>query len=328
MKRVAILSNLDEQCGNAAYGRILTSHLAQWFQVGMYDHATWGQAGAPDVVIINWHPARVHTSAQHVRALQDAGSKVVLLFQNSFDFDHHVEKGDILDVVDAIVAHEPMNLLVEGTAWEHSHKFNFIPHGILELPKLPGYDGKIIPIFGTAGFQFPWKRTDVLIKAAKHCQVQARIFCPPYPGFDRNREIDKWHLIYKNVDVDRNWLSEGQVIQALSEHVLNVFWFQSQSVEDQFGQTGSARMGLAARRPTIISRHRKFRTLFPYADELYIAETEEEVYAAASEILADPYGAKRPDRLMREMGWSASAAKYKKLLYDLLQIHDVEFPKE
>jgi hypothetical protein len=314
MRRVAILSNLDEQCGNAQYGRILKSHLAQWFDVVMLNDAQWMHAGKPDVVIINWHPARVSTSVAHVKSLQNAGAKVILILQNSYHDAIDVPECDILFAIDAVVAHEPITLRINGVL---SSKMVFIPHGILEVPNLHNWNGSTVPMFGTAGFQFPWKRTDVVVSAAARCGVQARIFCPPYPGFDRNREIDKWHMMYKNVHVDRNWLSEGQVIQCLSEHVLNIFWFESQGMDDQWGQSGAVRLGIAAKRPTIISKHRKFRTLMPYQDELYVAESPEEVYAAAQEIVSNPSLAKRPDRLMKDMGWSRCAELYKGLIESL-----------
>jgi hypothetical protein len=315
MRRVVILSNLDECCGNATYGRLLRSHLAQWYDVQMLDAGQWNaNAGKPHVVIINWHPAKVSTHVGHVESLQENGAKVILILQNSFDETHNVTSRDLLAVCDAVVAHEPMKVFYDGKA---AHNVHFIPHGILEVPNLHQWNASVVSMFGTAGFQFPWKRPEVVVEAARRCGVFARIYCPPYPGFDRNREIDKWNLMYKNVHVDRNWLPEGQVIQGLSEHLLNIFWFQSRGTDDTFGQTGSARMGVAAKRPMIISRHRKFRTFMDYEEEFYIADTEEEVYAFSREIMDNPSSARRPNRIVAETGWSKTAELYHNLIESL-----------
>jgi len=315
--RVVILSNRDEQCGNFTYARNLLNALKHWYDVEILDNALWtANHGNPDVVIINWHPARVSTSTEHVRFLQHThGAKVILLHQNSHDSTVHIGDDDILLASDAVVAHEPLKVV---TAGEKKPNLYFIPHGILECRDLHRWDGSVVPIIGTAGFQFDWKRPDVTVEAARYLKVQARIFCPPYPGFDRNRAIDRWTTRYNALHVDRNFLLEEQVIRCLSEHLLNIFWFQSQSIHDQYGQSGAVRMGIAARRPVILSRHRKFLTLFPYEDELYFADTEEQVYKYAEEILANPSVARVPNRIFSDMGWSKTGQMYKEVIESLV----------
>lgn len=310
--RIEILTNTDERCGNAQYARNLRDYLLNdseaTKQMADIQLCVDVRAPHPDVLIVNWHPAKVTVTAEMVKTWQSWGIKVILILQNSFDWGHHIGNNDLLALCDAVVAHEPMDVKYN---WQPAQNFHYIPHGILEV-KLREKEDLHPPTFGMAGFPFTWKRPDVLVKAAKRCDVYARIFAPKYPGYSYGS--DSWHRLYEGrVVMHENFLDEQNIVSILSKNILNIFWFKSQDVHDRYGQSGSVRLGIAAKRPMIISRHRKFRDLLPYEDCFYICDTEEEVYETSEEIYKKVFAGepvKLPERVFEDQKWSKAAQKY------------------
>ena len=298
MKRVHIITNTDERCGNAEYARDLAEQLRCWYNVSL---GGYSQAWGSDVVIYNWHPAVVICQTADIRRLQEGNCKVIIIHQNS---QEHGE-AELFRVADAVVAHEPMT----------GDKVRYIPHGIPvvdDLVKVP--DRKI----GTAGFPFSWKRMDVAAKAAKQFGLKFMAVAPEYPGVNTDLEVRKMLATGVDAEITRTWLPTEEVVRRLSGCMINIFWFQSESIHDQIGQTGSARMGVAAQRPMIISRHRKFRTMLHiYEPELYVADSEEDVYRLVGEILEDYDSADRPIRQYGNENWSETGEMYRNLIEEL-----------
>lgn len=319
--RVGILTNTDERCGNAAYARNLSDALLKTSKphttIMLTSNTESISKDLCDVVLVNWHPAKVSISAREVKKWQSQKIGVILIHQNSFDTrvtlpERIFGEVDILLTVNYTVVHEPMEVLHHG---EPLSTVAYIPHGILEID-IPYKVSLDPPTIGTAGFPFHWKRPDVVVRAAAKLDCYARMFAPEYPGYDYGYQ--HWYNINPGrTVVYTNWLSEENVIKILHENIFNIFWYQSHDIHDQFGQTGSARMGIAANRPMIISRHRKFRDLLRYEDALYICDTEEEVYKTAEEIFTkiqkgEPV--KYPKAILKDMGWRVSAQKYWNLI--------------
>ena len=311
--KIGVISNWDRQCGNAQYARDLIAELEKEFVVvglpASMDQVRQTNIDEVDVVIVNWHPSRVTLTEQDMTWLKEKGKKVILILQNSFQESTFVDFGSMLLVVDMVVAHEEMTFMGEQP------KFRCIQHGIPEIEVPAPYEDKWI---GTAGFAFPWKRFDVVAEAAKKFGARCRIISSQSDQMDTKSLLDgiAGHL-GPLADMHRDWYPVQEVVQMLAECALNIFWFNSYSLEDRLGQSGSVRLGLAAKRPTIISTHKKFRTLLPYGDELYICLREEDVYQAVEEILAAPEKAKLPKRLLEEMGWSKTGAQYRALVHGL-----------
>lgn len=304
LKGVGILTNQHPKCGNYLYAVELGNELSRWYAVSMDSEPDWFLKDGFDVVIVNWHPARVTVTKQMVEKWKSKGKKVILILQNSFDTEMAIGEQDILNAVDAVVAHEPMKLT--------GVRVEYIPHGI---PIVTELRTPTEPRIGTAGFPFPWKRFDVVAEAAKRFGVKCRMIAPRHEFYDSKEFIEgiKGHL-GGLAEVTEEWLPVDEVVRRLSECTVNIFWYESKVVEDQLGQSGSVRMGIAARRPIIISQHRKLWTLFGYLDELYIAKTEEQVYEYVAEILKGKMLEKRPERLLQEQGWPATAEKYHELI--------------
>lgn len=303
-ERIGILTNVEEDCGNSCYARHLQTALQKFYAVRR--SACIEDLEGAEVVIINYHPTVVPVSVDMVKKLKDKKQKVILILQNSTEQEVKVAETDILKAVDAVVAHEPMTGNV---------KFTYIPHGILELD-VPKYDewGGV----GVAGFPFTWKRYDLVAEVAKKFNVPCLMIAPRSKYQDTDKYIDgiKGHL-GDLAHIHREWLSEEEVITYLSRCAVNIFWYESKNIDDQFGQTGSARMGVSAKRPMIISTHRKFRTLLPYKDDFYICAKEAEVYKTVEGILKNLDIAKKPNKVFTDMGWTKTGNMYKDLIESL-----------
>lgn len=313
--KVGLVSNWDLQCGSAQYARDLVTELEKEFVVvGLppsMSQVRQTNIDDVDVVIVNWHPSRVVVTAEDMEWLKGKGKKVILILQNSFRETPVIAEGSMLLVVDMVVAHEEMQF------FGRQPNFRCIQHGIPEIEDLPApYEDKWI---GTAGFAFPWKRFDVVAEAAKKFNARCRIISAQSDqmGTDVFLKGIAGHL-GTLADMHMSWYTTTEVVRMLAECTLNIFWFNSYSLEDQLGQSGSVRLGLAAKRPTIISTHKKFRTLLPYGDELYVCLREEDVYTAVEEILASPEKARKPKWLLKEMGWSRTGEQYRELVREVV----------
>jgi len=315
--KVGLISNWDLRCGNAQYARDLVTELEKEFVVmglaPLLSQVRQTNIDDVDVVIVNWHPSRVTVTEQDMRWLKECGKKTILILQNSFREPPVIEEGNMLLVVDMVVAHEEMTFVGQQP------NFRCIQHGIPEIEDLPApYEDRWI---GTAGFAFPWKRFDVVAEVAKKFNARCRIISSQSDqmGTDDFLKGIAGHL-GSLVDMHKDWYTVQEVVRMLAECTLNIFWFNSYSPEDQLGQSGSVRLGLAARRPTIISTHKKFRTLLPYGDELYVCLREEDVYLAVEEILSSPEKAKKPKRLLEGLGWSKTGAQYRELVREVCKV--------
>ena len=314
MKKVILISNWDLQCGNAEYARDLKKELEKEFEVtglpGNMNVVRSSMTSFSETVIVNWHPTRVSINVDDVRWLKKMNKRVIIILQNSFRGPVDVRAGSMLLEADVVVGHEEMEF--EGTGV----RYQSIPHGIVEVEELPAIYPT--PCIGTAGFPFPWKRFDVVAEAAKKFNTRCRMIAPRSDQLDTDLFMEgiAGH-IGPLANIYRSWLPAQQVVSMLAECWANIFWFTSYSPEDQLGQSGSVRLGIAARRPVIISTHRKLRTLFQYEDELYIAGREEDVYRHLETILAAPERAKRPKRILEEMGWSVVGKQYRELVNSL-----------
>ncbi len=306
VNRVAVVSNMHEQCGNAEDARLLSLELMKY-----YEYVSWGHDDViqypVDAVIFSWHPARVRMDIETVRKPQLNGAKVIVIYQNSSEQKLEVGNDHALFHADAVVAHEPI---------EANIKVRYIPVGIPEVKNLAEQPGPGLRI-GTAGFPFEWKRFDVVAEVAKRFQAKCVMIAPTSDQNDREAFIGgvQGHL-GPLAEIYRQWMPIDEVVRLLSTCTVNIVWFESKSYDDTLGQSGSVRMGLAAKRPMIISTHRKLRTLFDYYDELYIARTESEVYEAVKSVIDG--SVKRPSRIFADQSWTQVGLMYKGLIDEVV----------
>lgn len=300
--KVGIYTNLDERCGNAEYARHLRQYLEPYYGPLSFSDKFEHLIDC-NVVLVNWHSAVAPFFLHDAGRLQSYGCKIILIHQNSLNYEIIREGDQVLSACSAIIAHEPMGKDVI-----------FIPHGIPIVDNLsPLYERKI----GTAGFASPWKRLDVVAEVAKNKNVRCLVIAPNH-GLVNPSYVDGVRAhIPDLIELYTHWMQIEEVVQRLSACLCTIFWFNNHHESDELGQTGSARMGIAARRPVIISRHRKFRTLLDYDDELYVCDTEQEVNDVVQSLLEHPEDAKIPNRVLQDMGWPTVAKKYKEVIDSL-----------
>lgn len=307
--KVIIYSNLDVRCGIAQYACDLGNELARFCSVVYISDERELLKQTADAVIFNWHPARLSVTAELARQVRCRGVKSILVLHNSFAHEAVLDTDDILLAVDRVVAHERLLGIP---------KASFIPFGIPVVEPLQEPEAHKI---GTAGFPFLWKRFDVVAEAARNTGAKCLMIAP---RSDMQETDDYMRGIAGHLgdlaEIHREWLSEETVVRMLSSCTANIFWFESRSPDDELGQSGSVRLGLAARRPIIISKHRKLRTLVEYAEdegEIYVAECEQEVYEMLNQIFAAPAHAQVPSRIIDEQGWPQAALRYWNLIQEV-----------
>lgn len=305
--RVGILTNLDADCGNAQHARELASALSPFdVKLSIDPGALLGS----EAVIINWHPARVPRGMWNLEAIKSSGSKVILLIENSeerltFDQRQAVEQ------VDAAVAHEDVG----------DPAVTFIPVGLNPGP------GDIYTrefSVGTAGFVFPWKRFDLVVEVAEALGWDARIVAPPHQSSrDLPAQIADWRgRLGERLKLIDSLVPVQEVIAHLARSTVNVFYFDSRGEDDLLGQSGSARMGIAARRPMIVSRHRKLRTILAgYENEFYIADRPGEIGHICLDIaggIRRGESVRKPARIFEDQGWTAVGRRWRELIREVV----------
>jgi hypothetical protein len=309
--KVAIVSNFEDRCGNGQYAMRLQAELLKRFD--NVDRWEACPEGDYDAVIINWHPPVLGFTREQVDRLRGQGCKVILIVQESQPHYGLTPDSTFL-AVDAVVAHEPC---VFGG---HQPNFRFIHHGAMDCDKFL-HAHAVFPMVGTAGFSFRGKRMDITIKAANAIGGRAMLIVPSHKSFDPRPMWEEWKAMIPGdrLLLDTEWHPDSYVIQQLSQCTMNVYAADEGVIAP--GQSGSARMLIAARRPTIIRRCRKTSALLPYKDELYFATSEAHVYDLAREIWANIQAGnavKIPHRVAIETSWSAVGKQFADLVEELV----------
>lgn len=308
--KVAVVSNWDDRCGNGQYAENLRKQLATRFEVDKWPACP---EGGYDAVVINWHPPVIGFTLEQVNRLRGQGCKVILLVQESqphYSIDQH----STFCAVDAVVAHEPCSF--SGA----QPNFRFIQHGAPGVEKyFPAH--VVFPMVGTAGFAFRGKRMDIAIKTANAIGARAMIISPSHPSFDPRPMWEEWKTLIPadKLLLNSEWCPDEYVVQMLSQCTMNVYFAEEGDLAP--GQSGSARMIVAARRPTILRRCRKTSALNTYEDELYFVDTEAQVYETARHIWSEIQAGrlvKIPHRVAIETSWDIVGQQFCNLVDELI----------
>ena len=312
MNPVALVTNSDERCGNAEYGRQLQAQLSKEFDVTVLKWCP--EANGYAACLINYVPEVVGFSMEQVHKLQASGTKVIFILQNSFSTRHEVGPDDICVVADAVVAHQPMNIVTRSGRCN----FRMIPHGIPEVCTMP-YAERESPVIGTAGFALPTKKSDMAIQIALKLQGKAKIITPSHPWFDPRRMWADWKSTARErVEIIEGFFPQETVIRMLATCTMNVFWTDGRPWP---GQSGAVTLALAAKRPTIVHRVPKTSSLLPYEDEIYFASSEAEAGAVAEMIwkrIQAGEEVKQPNRVLKECGWNSTGRMYRELIHEVM----------
>ena len=307
MLKVAIISNWHEKCGNADYARDLRLELIKEYEFEVVTFTKPEEATGQDVVVISWHPSRVVLSPQAVHDLHSRGTKVIVTLQNSFAGAYYASEHDPLLYADAVVAHQKM----EGGNIE----IKTIPVGIHLVDNLPEPNGEVR--VGIAGFPYAWKRFDVTASVAQVLGGRSMLIAPRHDMGDVDTPITEIYRAFPTADIERDFLPVDEVVRRLASCTMNVFWYQHMPPDDLAGQSGSVRMGVAAKRPMIISDHPKLASVAAYEDEVYVAAELPRVFEYAKEILSNikqGLPVRRPKKLLEDMGWDKTGKMYVELI--------------
>ncbi len=309
MRRICVWTNAHEACGNAQYGRELAYSLRAWYEVTETHSLDQTLASGAELVLVNWHPARVICSPDAVKSMHARNMRVIIIIQNSFVGNYDATEGDPVYWADAAVSHQQMT---------SNQRIITIPVGIPEVDGLSETTGLKV---GVAGFPYAWKRFDMAAEVGQMIGGRGVIIAPLHDMGDVHTSINIIRDAFPGVEIIRELLPVTDVVRILSSCKINIFFFQHLAGDDLVGQSGSVRMGVAARRPMIISDHPKLSSLFDYPDEFYIAQDQGQVYEFAKEIVAREQAGlpvKRPNKIIQDSGWHKTSDMYRELIEELL----------
>lgn len=312
MRRIAIVTNLHPNCGNYTFARDLKVQLDKYYEVELFEDCMAVPPGF-SCCIINYHPARVALSQDRIANVAAQGAIPVVVYQNTPPSRDLGPDSWILAHAAVVVTHEPIG--AENSC--------YIPVGILEVDDLPEFDRSQPITIGTAGFPFPWKGFDAVVGLAKNLGVKARIIAPPYPGHNFAFAQDAWRaMLGDDLTLVTDFIDEKEVARQLALNAFNVYAFESISPDDTLGQSGSARMGVAAQRPLILSKHPKLRTLREFEGSYYgYGAGEGSLLEVATRVLyyvEHRLPMRYPGEIVRSTGWSVTGRMYRDLIERLL----------
>lgn len=312
-RTVAIISNWGERCGLAEYSANLRKELQK-----VYDVNVFRDCGADfemfDAVLLNYHPGVIGFTVDDVRRMQSQGAKVVLLIQESYPRHNVSSSQDALPVVDAVVAHQPMEI----TSNYGLVNFRMIPHGLptTTLKHPPSWIITDVPVVGSAGFALPTKRFDIAVRAATRIGGSTLLVTPSHPSYDPR---PMWEDLKKlgRVQIEEAWVPQESVVNLLATCTMLVYCADEPVGP---GQSGSVRMMAAARRPMIVKRCPKTATLLQYEDELYFVNKEEEVYDIVAGIwyeIRQGRSVKIPSRMLSDLSFETTGQMFVDLIEEL-----------
>lgn len=306
MHKLLLVTNFDEKCGNAADGRMMAENLGKWYEVSCAS-SLLGVDEIPDVVVVNWHPSRVPLQASDMRRLREMKKKVVVVWQNSHQGPLDEVEATVLPLADAVVAHEKVEVLPSARV---------LPVGIWEVDGLPQMAEE--PTIATCGFPFAWKGFDSVVNAAASLGVRCLLVAPEYPGMNFQPDYARWATtLGDGLTLVTEFLTETQVVRTMARAWVNVFAFRSHGGDDQLGQSGSARMGVAARRPVLLSTHKKLDTLREPEDASYTFEGDIELRNTLDMVIyrmKHSMSVRSPDAIIERQGWSKIGPMYRDLI--------------
>jgi hypothetical protein len=229
---VLLVTSPNEQCGIREYGAMLTESVMR-HKISIVeeppDSNTMIIPTGTHIVHVNHHAA-LHSSWQHehIDLLHEDGFKVVVTQHDTYETFAIMRDRGFTDFTnaDALIVHEPITGL---TGRPNVH---FFRQGV-PAPQ-PPIAHPHHPVIGTFGFPFPWKRFELLNKAADEAGWTTMV-----------------------LDSTAQWMPRKKVIQMLSGCDATAFLHNTAGS----GTSAAIRMGIAARKPLIATPCRQMRDL-------------------------------------------------------------------
>lgn len=318
--KVALVTTWSpERCGVATYAEELITHVKQSnpdieFEVigRPFDVSVVDRVRDADIVHYNHVFALFEAVKEsHISTLSAMGKKTVVTWQESTSDNRH----QLTEAFDRVVVHQKTN---DGYA--------HIPSGIWDICLCTecwpiGSHDKYDNFIGMAGFPFAFKHFNLGARIAHTLGMKLLAFIPASHHVDASIVAADINSICPGSTVITEFVHQTEIIHELSRCEFTMFPHDHAGG----GISGSVRLGIAARRPVIISRAGRFTDLIEdYSDEFYIVNSAypkfEEVLTTANKLLVDiKSGEERvPNRVIRKMCWARSAEAYAQVYRELM----------
>jgi hypothetical protein len=311
--KVTHVVNKDAVCGYAEYARELDFELRKEFESSIVEPGQ--DVGDADVVIASYGSTETLglTPAQ-TEQWRSQGKKVILLYreaQGDLVENCTIPVKHFLGHVDWIVSHEPTNYGPE-------YPTEFIPISFVEVPSLPDPESRLV--IGSAGFYDPMKHFEDVVELARRTGANVNLSIAHYWRSSLD-DVKRNIAEMKKKQVEGDWIElvewpVATVIRQLARSTINMFWHWPAS---PCSQSTSVGMAIAAKRPLIISTHRRFRVILEqYADEVYIATTGEDAILIVRQVwekIQNGQEIRVPDRLYKAFSWTTCGEQYRKLIH-------------
>jgi len=328
MIRVGLVTNWQEACAVAEYANSLVTHVDDpevEFKIitrPLTFERIMNEARDVDVLHFNvaWWLFDGITGDQW-RAFRKRGKRVLITLHESYEPEIR-SLGGLGPAADAIVVHEEPS---DGLAWPEG--FYYIPQGIRlveGLPKWNRLDREAYKL-GTLGFPFWWKNYRLTAKVARKLGLGFMFLMgkPKSDKVDLDAITQEILEIHPEAEIVTGWQPYDYMVRRLSECVATVFPYNEAA--KIYGVSAGVRMGMAAQRPIIVSKHaQQFKDLKKYPDEVYVTHSSK-LEEAISLVLQDTKDRceRKPAELLKVMSWRACATKYVQIYKELANMRVV-----
>lgn len=214
-------------------------------------------------------------------------------------------RNDFTSRFDRVVVHEPNT--TDG--------FTFIPQGAPVADVAPSFNPGYV---GTSGFPLARKNLDRLADACQAAELSLFAYAPDSHHQAAEPVANDIRKRNSTAVVHTGWYPDQDIVRSLSECMAVCYPYTSW----QPGPSAAAMVGIAARRPVILSRAAQFHHLFDYEEQFYWIESEnptvEQIYDALVQVktTAMPF---TPEHVYNEFRWDKVAAGYGQLYREMVQ---------
>jgi len=186
---------------------------------------------------------------------------------------------------------------------------------------LEPYEGKLRQYIGTSGFPMAFKNYPLAAQLAKSLDMHLYAILPDSRHANvQNVAYEIMRLCPGSV-VDTSYPTHGRILDILSQCAFSLFPYRHETT----GIGGSARVGVGAQRPVVITNVIRFLDwVTDYKDEFYVIEDPYPTFASAypvvKQVLEDVRNKREriPVRTLQDQNWRKVAAQYVQVYRELM----------
>ncbi len=301
-----------ERCGVRTYGEELVRRADPDIEYTVisrpFDRSVISRTAHCDVVhILHVNALYPEITVEVINELKAAGKKTVCTFNDSTS-----ENRSVFTVAfDKTVVHQPT-----------SDGFEYIYHGI-PTKELKPFDNSLTEFVGTSGFPMGFKNYPLAAKLAQAVGMKLYAILPESQHADVKTVIRDIQRECPGSIIDTGFPSHDEVLDKLSQCAFLLYPYSHTGT----GIGGSARMGMAAGRPVVISNVVRFADILAeekYAKEFYIIQDPYPTFDTAihtvRQVVQDMQNgtARVPKKTVEDMSWEVVSKKYYQLYRGLM----------